>query len=122
MLDQSQQLDRAFHALSDPTRRALLDRLTEGPASVSELAAPFGSTLAAIVQHVQVLEASGLIATEKVGRIRTCRISTQTVARVERWLGRRRELWETRFDRLGALLEGDATTAAQTKRAKRRKS
>jgi DNA-binding transcriptional ArsR family regulator len=118
MLNKSSELDQIFHALSDPTRRAVLDRLTQGPASVSELAAPFETTLAAIVQHVQVLEASGLIATEKVGRTRTCRISADAVARAERWLGERRALWEARFDRLGALLEGrTATRAAKRKRS-----
>ena len=105
MLNYSYDVDKAFHALADDTRRALLDRLSKGPASVSELAKPFDSTLAAIVQHVQVLEESGLIATEKVGRTRTCRISSDAIARVERWLSERRELWERRFDRLGALLE-----------------
>lgn len=114
MLDQSDQLDRLFHALADRTRRSLLDRLTRGPASVSELAAPFESTLAAIVQHVQVLEASGLIATEKIGRTRTCRLSADAVARAEGWLTERREIWEQRFDRLGALLEGPPSDAAET--------
>lgn len=104
MLDQSPQLDRVFHALSDPTRRAVLDRLTQGPASVSELAAPFETTLAAIVQHVQVLEASGLITTEKIGRTRTCRVSAEAVARAERWLSERRELWEARLDRIEAYV------------------
>lgn len=107
MLECSKQLDRIFHALADPTRRALLDRLTRGPASVSELAAPFETTLAAIVQHVQVLEASGLIATEKIGRTRTCRVSAEAVSRAERWLSERREFWEARFEQLGALLEGE---------------
>lgn len=79
---------------------------------MSELAAPFETTLAAIVQHVQVLEASGLITTEKVGRTRTCRISAEAVARAERWLSERRELWEARLDRLGALLESETAAAA----------
>ena len=121
MLERSSQLDRIFHALSDPTRRAVIDRLTRGPASVSELAAPFESTLAAIVQHVQVLEASGLVATQKVGRTRTCRISTEAVARAERWLSERRELWEGRFDRLGAIVESDGQAAPKTRRAKPRR-
>ena len=121
MLERSQ-LDHIYHALSDPTRRALLDRLAKGPASVSELAAPFESTLASIVQHVQVLETSGLIATEKVGRTRTCRISTEAVAQAERWLTDRRELWEGRFDRLGALLENDQQAAPKTRSAKPRRS
>ncbi len=119
MLDQSPQLDRIFQALSDPTRRAVLDRLTQGPASVSELAAPFDSTLAAIVQHVQVLEASGLIATEKIGRTRTCRVSADAVARAERWLSERRARWEARFDRLGALLEGGAPPNKKAAKRKR---
>lgn len=83
----------------------MLDRLAKGPATVSELAKPFDSTLAAIVQHVQVLEASGLIETEKVGRTRTCRISAASVAQAERWLTERRQIWEDHFDRLGALVE-----------------
>src|SRR5258705_1645248 len=119
MLKQSDVLDRAFHALSDATRRALLDRLSRGPATVSYLAKPFDSTLAAIVQHVQVLEGSGLIVTEKVGRTRTCRISAGAVARVERWLTERRQLWEDRFDRLGALLEAAPEPAAAAKGARK---
>lgn len=122
MLERSSQLDHIFHALSDPTRRALLDRLTRGAASVSELAVPFDSTLAAIVQHVQVLEASGLVTTEKIGRKRICTISTEAVARAERWLSERRGLWEGRFDRLGALLEGEGATAPARKTAKRGKA
>lgn len=105
MLEYSQQLDLAFHALSDATRRGMLDRLARGPASVSELAQPYGMSLAAIHQHVRVLEASGLVVTEKHGRTRECRISSETVERVEAWLSERRRLWESRFDRLGKLLE-----------------
>ena len=112
MLKYSQSLDRAFHALSDATRRAMLDRLAGGPASVSELARPFDTTFASIVQHIQVLEASGLIATEKIGRIRTCRISKDAIARVEQWLSERRHMWESHFDRLGAILEGNPVPAA----------
>jgi DNA-binding transcriptional ArsR family regulator len=122
MLDQSSQLDRIFHALSDPTRRAVLDRLARGPASVSELAAPFETTLASVVQHVQVLEASGLIASEKIGRIRTCRISADAVARAESWLSERRALWETRFDRLGALVEGEAPAPKRSASKRKRTS
>jgi len=105
MVEYSKQLDLAFHALADATRRGILDRLSQGPASVSELAKPYGTSLAAIHQHVQVLEASGLIVTEKRGRTRECRISSEAVQRVEDWLSERRQLWESRFDRLGALLE-----------------
>ncbi|MCW6530074.1 MULTISPECIES: metalloregulator ArsR/SmtB family transcription factor [Sphingomonas] len=107
MLEYSAQLDLAFHALADGTRRAILERLSRGPASVSELAKPFETSLAAIHQHVQVLEASGLIATEKRGRTRECRISAETIMRVEHWLNERRQLWEQRFDRLGKLLENN---------------
>lgn len=121
MLEQAHALDRAFHALSDATRRGLLDRLTRGPASVSELARPFDTTLASVVQHIQVLEASGLITSEKVGRTRTCRISKDAVAQVERWLSVRRQMWESRFDRLGTLLEGAEArpTRAKTKTTKK---
>ena len=111
MLKYQDELDKAFHALADATRRGILDRLSQGPASVSELAKPFGSTLAAIHQHVQVLEASGLVVTEKHGRTRECRISTEAVLRVETWLSERRMLWENRFDRLGKLLENDEDQA-----------
>lgn len=105
MLEYQDHLDRAFHALADATRRGILDRLSRGPASVSELAKPYSSSLAAIQQHVQVLEASGLVVTEKHGRVRECRISSDAVLRVERWLSERRQLWEYRFDQLGRLVE-----------------
>ncbi|AJD41231.1 winged helix-turn-helix transcriptional regulator [Rhizobium sp. SEMIA 4085] len=105
MVEDLKQLDLAFHALSDATRRGILDRLSQGPASVSELAKPYHSSLAAIHQHVQVLEASGLVVTEKRGRTRECRISSEAVQRVENWLSERRQHWESRFDRLGKLLE-----------------
>ena len=105
MLKYHDDLDLAFHALADATRRGIIDRLSQGPASVSELAKPYGSSLAAIHQHVQILQASGLITTEKHGRTRECRISGEAVLRVETWLSERRTLWENRFDRLGRLLE-----------------
>jgi DNA-binding transcriptional ArsR family regulator len=120
MLKQDRALDRTFHALSDSTRRALLDRLATGPASVSELAGPFETSLAAIVQHVQVLEACGLITTEKIGRSRTCRLSRKAVLRAEQWLTERRQLWDTRFDRLGAILEGQEIQAPKVKSLKRK--
>jgi len=97
-------IDRAFHALGDPTRRAMLEKLSHGPVSVSALAGPFDMTLAAVVQHLQVLEESQLIRTEKVGRVRTCQIEPKGFALVEKWIADRRLLWERRFDRLGALL------------------
>src|SRR5437870_1435982 len=103
MLTQSA-VDQVFRALVDPTRRALVERLSRSPASVSDLATPFDITLAAIVQHVQVLERSGLVRTEKVGRVRTCRLEPSGFAVAERWIAERRSLWERRLDRLGALL------------------
>jgi DNA-binding transcriptional ArsR family regulator len=97
-------LDRVFHALSDPTRRKMIERLARAPASVSELAAPLDMTLAAVVQHVQVLEASGIVRTEKVGRVRTCRVEPKALSSAERWFCDRRALWEHRFDRLEEVL------------------
>src|ERR1041384_2474974 len=99
-----QQLDRVFHALSDPTRRAMVERLTRGPASVSTLAEPLDITLAAVVQHVQVLEDCGLVHTEKVGRVRTCRIERAVLSSAEDWITRRRLQWERNLDRLGEVL------------------
>jgi DNA-binding transcriptional ArsR family regulator len=103
---QSQQLavDRAFHALGDPTRRAIIEKLSHGPISVSVLAEPLDMTLAAVVQHLQILEQSGLVLSEKVGRIRTCRVEPKGFALIEKWIADRRTLWERRFDRLGDLL------------------
>jgi len=97
-------VDRVFHALGDPTRRAILERLSQGPISVSRLAEPFGITLAAVVQHLQVLEESGLVQTEKAGRVRTCRIEPSGLSVADRWIGDRRSMWERRLDRLGDLL------------------
>jgi DNA-binding transcriptional ArsR family regulator len=97
-------IDRVFHALGDPTRRAILDKLSAGPLSVSRLAAPLDITLTAVVQHLRVLEESGLVHTEKVGRVRTCRIETAGFSVLEQWIGDHRSLWERRLDRLGDLL------------------
>jgi len=97
-------LDAAFQALADPGRRAMVERLCRGPASVSDLAKPFAMSLPAVMQHLSVLEASGLIRTEKVGRVRTCRVETRALRTVEKWVSDRRTLWERRFDRLGAYL------------------
>ena len=93
-----------FQALADPTRRAMVERLSRGPASVSELARPFDMSLPAVVQHLQVLEASGLVRTEKVGRVRTCRIEPAALRTVEQWINARRASWERRLDRLGDML------------------
>ncbi len=104
MLKQLQRLDEIFQALADPSRRGMVERLCLGPASVSELAKPFAMSLPAVVQHLQVLEASGLVRTEKVGRVRTCRIDDAALQTVERWVNDRRKLWERRLDRLGDFL------------------
>jgi DNA-binding transcriptional ArsR family regulator len=90
MLNQDASLDQLFQALADPTRRAILDRLSHGPASVSELAAPFDISLPAVVQHLQTLETSGLVRTQKVGRVRTCRIDPAALGEAEQWLNERR--------------------------------
>jgi DNA-binding transcriptional ArsR family regulator len=100
-------IDRLFHALGDPTRRAILDRLRERPHSVSKLAEPLGITLTAVAQHLQILEACGLAHTEKVGRVRTCRIGTAGFDALEQWVQVHRTTWEQRLDRLGALLEDE---------------
>ncbi len=97
-------IDRLFHALGDPTRRAILDRLTRGPTSVSRLAEPLGVTLTAVAQHLQILEEVGLVHTEKLGRIRTCRIETAGFRPLEQWIGDHRTAWERKLDRLGELL------------------
>lgn len=98
-------VDRVFHALGDPSRRAIVARLSEGPMSVSRLAAPLAITLAAVVQHLQVLEESGLVQTEKKGRVRTCRIEPAGLSVAELWIGDLRSLWERRLDRLGDVLD-----------------
>jgi DNA-binding transcriptional ArsR family regulator len=97
-------IDRVFHALGDPTRRAIVEKLSEGPLSVTRLATPLDITPTAVVQHLRVLEESGLVRTEKVGRVRTCRIETVGFSVVEQWIGDRRSIWERRLDRLGDLL------------------
>jgi len=104
MLNQSTALDRAFHALADPVRRGMVERLARGPASVSELAQPLTMSLPAVLQHLQVLEASGLIRSEKTGRVRTCRIQPTALRTAETWIARRRAGWERRLDRLGDYL------------------
>ena len=99
-----QELDGVFHALADRTRRAILVRLCEGPATVSQLAEPFAMTLPGIVQHLQVLEASGLIRSEKIGRVRSCSVNPAAVRRAENWLGQRRTPGERSLDRLEGFL------------------
>ncbi len=97
-------LDQAFQALADPTRRAVVERLCDGPASVSELAQPFTMTLAAVVQHVQVLETAGLVTTHKIGRVRTVQVDTAGLRDAEAWLVARRTRVERQLDRLAAVL------------------
>jgi DNA-binding transcriptional ArsR family regulator len=104
MLNQSAALDLMFQALADPSRRVMVERLTRGPASVSELAKPLAMSLPAVVQHLQVLEASGLVRSEKVGRVRTCRIEPKALRTAEHWIAERRTIWERRLDRLGDYL------------------
>jgi DNA-binding transcriptional ArsR family regulator len=101
------EIDRLFHALGDPTRRAILGRLSLGPSSVSALAEPLDITVTAVGQHLQVLEESRLVRTEKVGRVRTCRIDQAGFSALERWVGWHRSLWDGRLDRLGDVLDED---------------
>jgi DNA-binding transcriptional ArsR family regulator len=98
-------VDQIFHALGDPTRRAIVDRLSRGPEPVSRLAVPLAITLTAVMQHLRVLEESGFVHTEKVGRVRTCRIEKAGFDLLEQWIGLHRSLWERRLDRLGDLLQ-----------------
>jgi DNA-binding transcriptional ArsR family regulator len=100
-------IDRVFHALGDPTRRAMVEKLSHGPISVSRLAEPLDITLAAVVQHLQVLEECGVVQTEKLGRVRTCSLAPGGLAVVERWISARWSIWERRLDRLGDLLAGE---------------
>jgi DNA-binding transcriptional ArsR family regulator len=104
MLNYSTPLDRTFQALADPTRRAMVERLSQGPASVSELKRPLVMSLPAVMQHLAVLETSGLILSEKAGRVRTCRINPAALVEAERWIADRRMEWERRLDRLGEYL------------------
>jgi DNA-binding transcriptional ArsR family regulator len=113
MLNQMIDLDRTFQALADKSRRTMLERLTLGPATVSELAEPLAMSLAAVVQHVQVLEACGVVKTEKVGRTRFCRMERQAMTAAEKWMSERRRGWETRLDRLGDVLGETAATEEQ---------
>jgi DNA-binding transcriptional ArsR family regulator len=105
MLNESARLDLAFQALADPTRRGMLARLSRAPASVSELAAPYPMSLPAVMQHLQMLEASGLIRSEKKGRVRTCRLQPKALGAAESWIAEQRALWEGRLDRLEHYLE-----------------
>jgi DNA-binding transcriptional ArsR family regulator len=105
MLNYPTPLDRAFQALADPTRRAMVERLTQGPASVGDLKRPLAMSLPAVMQHLAVLETSGLVVSQKTGRVRTCRINLAALAEAEQWIADRRLEWERRFDRLGEYLK-----------------
>jgi DNA-binding transcriptional ArsR family regulator len=109
MLDQSADLDRVFHALADPGRRVMVERLSTGPASVSELGLPLAMSLAAVLQHVQVLEASGLVRSQKTGRTRTCSINSAVLRSAESWIAEQRAFVERRLDRLGDYLAETAS-------------
>jgi DNA-binding transcriptional ArsR family regulator len=99
------QLDRTFAALADPARRTMVERLAEGPASVSELARPLPMSLPAVLLHLKVLEDCGLVTSRKVGRVRTCRVEPHMLAQAEKWVSERRQMWERNLDRLGAYLD-----------------
>lgn len=107
MLKQSERLDPLFRALADPTRRQMVERLSTGSASVSQLAEPLDMTLSAVVQHLAILESCGLVRSEKLGRVRMCRIDTPTLRTAEDWFAGRRARWERRLDRLGQILTDD---------------
>jgi DNA-binding transcriptional ArsR family regulator len=104
MLNRPGEFDRIFHALADPSRRSMVERLARGPVSVSQLAEPLAMSLAAVVQHLGVLEEAGIVVSEKVGRVRTCRLEPTGLRRAEDWLGGQRTQWELRLDRLGEVL------------------
>lgn len=105
MLNKSTNFDRLFSALADPARRAMVERLSQGPAPVSELARPLPMSLPSVMQHLGVLEAAGLVRSEKVGRVRICSIEPHALSLAEQWINARRTAWEQRLDRLGTYLE-----------------
>lgn len=115
MTNYSTSLDRVFHALADPTRRAVIQRLGEGPAAVTDLARPFDMALPSFMNHIAVLEDCGLIASRKVGRVRTCRIRPKRLSQAESWIAEQRALWEGRTDRLAAYAEDLARTEQNPK-------
>jgi DNA-binding transcriptional ArsR family regulator len=115
MLQHQMPLDLAFQALSDPTRRGMVERLSRGPASVSELAEPLPMSMSAVVQHLKILEAAGLVSSEKIGRVRTCRVEPQALGAAERWITERRRSVERSLDRLGAYLEETKPEEEKTK-------
>ncbi|MEO8103034.1 MAG: metalloregulator ArsR/SmtB family transcription factor [Betaproteobacteria bacterium] len=104
MPNQTIQLDRVFNALADPTRRAVLERLSDGPAAVSDLAQPFPMALPSFTQHLNVLEACGLVSSEKAGRVRTYQLMPEPLQAAEHWMVAQRGVWETRLDQLDSYL------------------
>lgn len=107
MADPKSDLDALFHALGDPTRRAIVERLSERPLSVSALAEPLGVTLTAVAQHLQILESAGLVRTEKLGRVRTAQLESAGLDRLDQWTRARRSTWERRLDHLANLVGGE---------------
>ncbi len=101
----NKQLDKTFAALADPARRAMVERLVIGSATVSELALPLPMSLPAVMLHLKVLEDAGLVKSEKVGRVRTCRIEPTMLSQAERWVAERRAMWERNLDQLDAYLD-----------------
>lgn len=123
MANQVEDIDRLLRALADPTRRRIVERLGSGPASVTVLAAPYPMSLPAVVQHLQVLQTCGLVASEKVGRVRTCRLELGRLNTVQDWIADRRRTWQRRLDRLGDVLAADVpvptTDPSQTEESTR---
>jgi DNA-binding transcriptional ArsR family regulator len=107
VLNQQPSVDQVLSALADPTRRAIVERLGEGPASVTELAQPLPMSLAAVMQHLAVLERAGLVASEKRGRTRVCELDVARLDSLDEWIAARKRTWERRYDRLGQILEAD---------------
>lgn len=105
MLKHSDQLDKAFHALADSNRRAMIAQLSHGDASVSDLATPLGISLPAVLQHLSILEDSGIVVTRKIGRKRNCTLDTNALSRAEEWINSRRTFWNQQLDSLGEFLQ-----------------
>lgn len=122
MLNYSPEADVVFHALSDPTRRRIVEQLGNGPASVTELAAPLPMSMPAVVQHLKVLEGSGLVESQKLGRVRTCRLVVKRLDTVQDWIDERRRTWERRLDRLGGYLIAEAAKDCDSESDKKEKS
>ena len=119
MLNQTSVLDRVFKAIADPTRRAIVDRLAQGEASLTALAEPFEMSLPAVHQHLRLLENAGVVVTSKTGRVRTCRLDPKVLRKAEEWFARRRGMWERRLEALDAYLARAAGPAARPKQGGR---